>query len=51
MAQSYEICWHIFRLGKKHPTVKAAGKDCPCKYDPERNPHCKDYEAVVVHKE
>ena len=51
MVQSYTICWHIFRLGKDLPTVKVAGKDCPCTYDPEKNPHCKDYEAVKVYQE
>jgi len=51
MTGSYEICWHIFRMGKENPTVKVAGKDCPCKFDPEKNPHCKYYEAVKIHQE
>jgi len=46
MKTSYEICWQILRLGKDHPTIKMAGTNCPCKYDPENNRHCPKYEKV-----
>jgi hypothetical protein len=50
MSRSYEICWHIFRMGNKDSVIKAVGKDCPCTYDPENNPKCPLYKAVKVHQ-
>jgi hypothetical protein len=51
MAQSYDICWHIFRMSNKKTIIKANGKSCPCQFDPKRNPQCKDYKAVRVHQD
>jgi hypothetical protein len=50
MTGSYTICWHIFRMGNKDTIVKAAGKDCPCKHDPEKNKKCPLYEEVIIHQ-